>query len=50
MAAVSRSAALLESGPLGKSTATGASLATRGFHVPRRRPETVTLIHVERAP
>ena len=46
---VSRSAALLEPGPLGTATATGRSLATRGFLVPRRRPETVTLVHVSRS-
>jgi alpha-galactosidase len=48
-AAVSRSAALLEPGPLGAATATGASLGTRGFLVPRRRPETVTLVHLTRS-
>ena len=48
-APVSRSAALLELGPLGKATASGRSLATRGFAVPRRRPATVTLVHVSRS-
>jgi alpha-galactosidase len=44
--AVSRSAALPEGGPLGQAPASGRSLATTGFWMPRRRPETVTLVHV----
>ncbi len=45
---VSRSAGLPQPGPLGTSRTTGSSLATRGFLVPRRRPETVTLVHLAR--
>ena len=44
--AVTRSYPLAEVGPLGTATTTGRSLATRGFPLPRRRPETVTLVHV----
>jgi hypothetical protein len=41
--------ALPEVGPLGKATASGHSLSTRGFFVPRRRPETVTLVRILRS-
>jgi alpha-galactosidase len=44
--AVSRSYPLSESGPLGTAPVTGRSLANRGFPMPRRRPETVTLVHI----
>lgn len=47
--ALSRSYPLAETGPLGGATATGLALATRGFPMPRRQPQTVTLIHVSRA-
>jgi len=47
--ALSRSYPLAESGPLGAATATGRALATRGFPMPRRLPQTVTLVHVSRA-
>jgi alpha-galactosidase len=47
--AVSRSYPLADTGPLGKATVTGRSLSARGFPMPRRRPETCTLVHVERA-
>ena len=46
--AVSYSAALPEHGPEGRRTLTGGVLARRGFWVPRRRPQTVTLVHVTR--
>ena len=46
--AVSRSSAPPPHGPLGEATITGAALATRGFWMPRRRPETVTLVHLRR--
>lgn len=45
--AVSRSVALPDEGPTEGRTLTGAVLASRGFWLPRRRPETVTLVHVE---
>ena len=45
--ATSASPALLEGGPTGGLTRTGRELATRGFLVPRLRPETVTLVLVE---
>lgn len=45
--AVSRSVALPEEGPTGGLDVRGAVLASRGFWVPRRRPETITLVHVE---
>ena len=47
-AAVSYSAPLREHGPEGDRSVSGAALARRGFWVPRRRPQTVTLIHVTR--
>ena len=43
---VSMSAPLPAPGPLGDATATGTLLATRGFWMPRRKPETVTLVHL----
>ena len=46
--AVSRSVALPDEGPTAGEAVRGSMLATRGFWVPRRRPETVTLVHVER--
>ena len=36
-------------GPDRRAEVSGSSLATRGFWIPRRRPETVTLVHLERA-
>ena len=47
--AVSASSPLPATGPTDGSAVTGAALATRGFWVPRRRPETVTLVRVTRA-
>jgi alpha-galactosidase len=45
--AVSMSAPMPPGGPLGpEAEVTGRHLATRGFWVPRRRPQTVTLAHV----
>jgi alpha-galactosidase len=44
----SYSAPLPEHGPFGGRPVTGAALAATGFWVPRRRPETVTLVHVSR--
>jgi alpha-galactosidase len=46
--AVSMSAPLPEQGPTDGLEVSGSSLATRGFWIPRRRPETVTLVHLER--
>ncbi len=46
--AMSKSAPLLTAGPTGGVRRRGADLATRGFWIPRRRPETVTLIHLRR--
>jgi alpha-galactosidase len=46
--AVSMSAPLPEKGPTDGLEVSGSSLATRGFWIPRRRPETVTLVHLER--
>ena len=46
---VSLSADLPAQGPSDGRPVSGAALATRGFWVPRRRPETVTLVHVTRA-
>lgn len=45
--AVSRSVALPETGPSQGREVSGAVLARRGIWIPRRRPETVTLVHVE---
>ena len=45
---VSRSYPLAESGPIGTATLSGRALATRGFPMPRRRPQTVTLVRVSR--
>jgi alpha-galactosidase len=47
-AAVSRSSPLPPVGPTTGRPVTGAALATQGFWIPRRRPETVTLVHVTR--
>jgi alpha-galactosidase len=46
--AVSMSSPLPESGPTDGVAVTGRALADRGFWVPRRRPETVTLVHLAR--
>jgi alpha-galactosidase len=46
--AVSRSAPLPADGPSAGREVRGAVLASRGFWIPRRRPETVTLVHLER--
>ena len=46
--AVSMSAPLPDLGPTAGVDVTGEVLRTRGFWIPRRRPETVTLVRVER--
>jgi alpha-galactosidase len=46
--AVSKSSPLAEHGPTGGVRLTGAALATAGFWMPRRRPETCTLVHLRR--
>jgi alpha-galactosidase len=46
--AVSMSAPLADVGPTGGTDVLGRSLRTRGFWVPRRQPETVTLVRVTR--
>jgi alpha-galactosidase len=46
--AVSYSTPLPEHGPEGRRVVSGASLARHGFWLPRRRPQTVTLVHVTR--
>jgi alpha-galactosidase len=46
--AVSKSSPLAETGPTEGASVTGRALATRGFWVPRRRPQTVTLVHLVR--
>ncbi len=46
--AVSMSAPLPEAGPTDGVEVTGEVLRTRGFWMPRRRPETVTLVRIER--
>ncbi len=46
--AVSHSVELPQAGPTGGVEVLGAVLGTRGYWIPRRRPETVTLVHVER--
>jgi alpha-galactosidase len=45
---VSKSADLHPDGPTAGLPRTGADLARRGFWMPRRRPETVTLVRVAR--
>ncbi|WP_439936869.1 alpha-galactosidase [Nocardia sp. N13] len=47
--ATSRSVEMPEAGPTAGAQVTGAVLAARGYWIPRRRPETVALVHVERA-
>jgi len=47
--AVSGSAALPEAGPSAGQPVSGAVLASRGFWIPRRRPETVTMVHLTRS-
>jgi alpha-galactosidase len=44
---VSASSPLPVEGPTEGREMTGRALATQGFWMPRRRPETVTLVHVE---
>ncbi|MCW2760666.1 MAG: glycoside hydrolase clan [Marmoricola sp.] len=46
--AVSMSSPLPKAGPTDGTAVTGRVLGSRGFWVPRRRPETVTLVHLER--
>jgi alpha-galactosidase len=46
--ATSRSVGLPEEGPSDGAEVLGAVLATRGYWIPRRRPETVTLVHLSR--
>lgn len=45
--ATSRSVELPQGGPTEGVEVPGAVLATRGYWIPRRRPETVTLVHLE---
>ena len=45
---VSAASPLPDSGPTDGVPVTGAALATRGFWVPRRKPETVTLVRLTR--
>ena len=47
--AVSKSSPLAKTGPTAGTPVTGRTLATRGLWVPRRRPETVTLVHLVRS-
>ncbi len=47
--AVSMSAPLARTGPTAGKPVTGRALGTRGFWIPRRRPETVTLVHLVRS-
>jgi alpha-galactosidase len=46
--ATSRSVELPEAGPTGGVEVRGAVLRTRGYWISRRRPETVTLVHLRR--
>lgn len=46
--ATSRSVPLPEVGPTDGVDVRGGVLATRGYWIPRRRPETVTLVHLRR--
>ena len=46
-AAPSRSQRLDPAGPTGGVAVTGAALAEIGLWVPRRRPETILLVHIE---
>ena len=46
---MSKSSPLAETGPTAGTPVTGRALATRGFWVPRRRPQTVTLVHLVRS-
>ncbi len=46
---VSMSSALPQDGPTDGVAVTGRSLGHRGFWIPRRRPETVTLVHLTSA-
>ena len=46
--ATSRSVELSRGGPTEEVEVLGAVLGTRGYWIPRRQPETVTLVHVER--
>ena len=45
---VSMSSPLPEHGPTDGVPVTGRSLATRGYWIPRRKPETATLVHLRR--
>jgi alpha-galactosidase len=47
--AVSKSSSLPAEGPTAGALVSGRTLANRGFWIPRRRPETVTLVHLTRA-
>jgi alpha-galactosidase len=48
LTSVSMSATIPEGGPTAGVELTGEVLATRGYWVPRRRPETVTLVKITR--
>ena len=45
----SMSAPLPPDGPTDGAPLTGAALGTHGFWMPRRHPETITLVHLVRA-
>lgn len=47
--AVSMSASLPEAGPIDHIQVSGRALGARGFWMPRRPPETITLVHLVRA-
>jgi alpha-galactosidase len=46
--AVSMSAPLPDNGPSAGAELTGSMLRTRGFWMPRRRPQTISLVHIQR--
>jgi alpha-galactosidase len=46
--AVSRSAPLAQTGPTAGTPVTGRALGAQGLWIPRRRPQTVTLVHLDR--
>ncbi len=48
LAWTSMSSPLPSAGPTDAAPVTGRVLGSRGFWVPRRRPETVTLVHLTR--
>ncbi len=50
LSAVSKSSPLPAEGPTGGRPVTGRALVRQGFWIPRRRPETVTLVRLSRRP